>query len=151
MKSNQNIQNNPNNITVIPETPLDQQNQYEENIKFLSPSLITTTNITKATPTPINTSPPTRNDIDERLKLHQLTIQTKPEHLTEAKKTATQLQKIGFIDTEYLINAYIFKRNYILALAVYYKLGRYDPSERFIQAYKNKDILFKYKMISEES
>ena len=89
-KSNQNIQNNPNNITVIPETPLDQQNQCEENIRFLSPSLITTTNITKATPTPINTSPPTRNDIDE---LHQLTIQPKPEHLTEAKKTATQLRK----------------------------------------------------------
>ena len=33
---------------------------------------------------------------------------------------------------------------------MYYKLGRYDPSERFIQAYKNKDILFKYKMTSEE-
>ena len=137
-KPNQNIQNNPNNITVIPETPLDQQNQYEENTEFLSPSLITKTNITTATPTPIDTSTPTRNYIDERLKLHQLTIQPKPEHLTEAKKTATQLQKMGFIDTGCLINAYTFERNYILALAMYYTLGRYDPSESSYKLTKTK-------------
>ena len=148
--SNQNTQNNTDNITVIPETPMEQQNEYEDNIEFLSPSVVTKKNTSDATPTPIDTSTPITNDIHERLKLHQLTIQPETEHLTRAKKTVSQLHKMGFIDTECLINAFTFERNYILALAMYYKLGRYDPSERFTQTYENKDILSKYKMISEE-
>ena len=33
---------------------------------------------------------------------------------------------------------------------MYYKLGRYDPSDKFVQTYKNKRVLQIYKMTSEE-
>ena len=33
---------------------------------------------------------------------------------------------------------------------MYYKLGRYEPSDKFIIAYRNKEILKQYKIISEE-
>ena len=146
----QDKQKNTDNTTIILETPIEQQNEYEGNIEFLLPPLITKKITKNATPAPIYTSTPILNDIDERMNLHQLTIQPKPEHLTRAKKTVNQLHKMGFIDTGCLINAFTFERNYILALAMYYKLGRYDPSEKFILTYKNKDIIAKYKMISEE-
>ena len=77
-------------------------------------------------------------------------MQPKTEHLTEAAKMVSKLEKMRFNDTGCLNNAYRFERNYILALAMYYKMVRYDPSDRFTQTYKNKDILTKYKMISEE-
>ena len=63
--SNQNTQNNTDNITVIPETPMEQQNEYEDNIEFLSPSVVTKKNTNDATPTPIDTPTPITNDIDE--------------------------------------------------------------------------------------
>ena len=30
------------------------------------------------------------------------------------------------------------KKKYIIALAMYYKLGRYDPSDKLTQTYRNK-------------
>ena len=60
------------------------------------------------------------------------------------------LDKMSFRDTGCLSNVYIFEKNYIITLAMYYKMGRYNPSDRFIQTYRNKDILRLYKMISEE-
>lgn len=79
---------------------MEQQKEYEDNIEFLSPSVVTKKNTSDATPAPIDTSTPITNDIHERLKLHQLTIQPKTEHLTRAKKTVSQLHKMGFIDTD---------------------------------------------------
>lgn len=60
------------------------------------------------------------------------------------------LEKMNFQDTGCLNNPFVFEQNYIIALAMYYKTGRYDPSYRFIQTYWNKEILRSYKMISEE-
>ena len=60
-----------------------------------------------------------------------------------------RLEQMGFNDTGNLTNAYSFEKIEILALAMYYKLRRYDPSDRFVQTQKNK-ILSKYKMNSEE-
>ena len=33
---------------------------------------------------------------------------------------------------------------------MYYKLGCFDPSDKFVETYRNKEILSLYKMISEE-
>ena len=33
---------------------------------------------------------------------------------------------------------------------MYYKPGRYDPSDKFVQTYKNKRVIQIYKMTSEE-
>ena len=52
-----------------------------------------------------------------------------------------QLQKMGFRDTGYLNNTLNFERNLIIALSMYYKLGRFDPSDKFIETYRNKEIL----------
>ena len=57
---------------------------------------------------------------------------------------------MGFHDTGCLNNALNFERNYIIALSMYYKLGRFTPSDKFIEIYRNKEILRLYKMISEE-
>ena len=39
----------------------------------------------------------------------------------------------------------------IIALSMYNRLGVYDPSNEFIRNYKNKNILGKYKNISEDT
>ena len=58
---------------------------------------------------------------------------------------------MNFLDTgTALTNAYEVEKHFIIALvAMYYKLGRYDPSDKFVQTYKNK-VLQLYKMTSEE-
>ena len=80
------------NITIIPETPTEklQQQQNEELIDFLSPSLVSKTILTNSTPQPVHTSTPNKqNDIEELLELHQLKIQPQQQHLTKAKKWLT--------------------------------------------------------------
>ena len=44
-----------------------------------------------------------------------------------------RLEQMGFNDTGNLTNAYPFEKIEILVLAMYYKLRRYDPSDRFAQ------------------
>lgn len=57
------------------------------------------------------------------------------------KKMATQLRRMSFQDTGRLNNATTKERENILALSMYYKLGRYDPSDKCIQTYKSKGII----------
>ena len=62
------------------------------------------------TPQPLDTSTPSKDsDIERRLELHQIKLQPKDQHLTQAKKVVDNLQKMNFLDT--------------IALAMYYKLG----------------------------
>ena len=69
--------------------------------------------------------------------------------LFKAKKFTTQLQATDFCDTGNL-NSATKEKNNILALAMFNRLGTYDPSNKFIRRYKHKDILDKYKQISEK-
>ena len=62
----------------------------------------------------------------------------------------TQLQATNFCDIGTLTNATNDERITIIALATYNRLGIFDPSNEYFQNYKNKDILDKYKKISEE-
>ena len=59
---------NSYNITIIPETLIEELQQSEDSISFLSPSLVTKTSTTLQ---PLDTSPPSNNnDIETRLELH---------------------------------------------------------------------------------
>ena len=51
---------------------------------------------------------------------------------------------MNFRDTGCLNNAYPFEKKYIVALAVYYKLGRYDLSEKFAITYRNIKAIQNY-------
>ena len=55
-----------------------------------------------------------------------------------------------FCDIGNLSNATNDEKVKIIALSMYNRLGVYDPSNEFIRNYKNKNILEKYKNISEE-
>lgn len=63
---------NSYSITVIPETLMEelQQNQNEESIDFLFPSVVSKTTMTNSTPQPRDTSTPNKEDnIDTRMEL----------------------------------------------------------------------------------
>lgn len=80
---------NSYSIIVIPETLMEelQQNQNEESMDFLFPSVVSKTTMTNSTPQPLDTSTPNKEDnIDTRLELHQIKLQPKEHHLTQAKK-----------------------------------------------------------------
>ena len=80
---------NSYSIIVIPETLMEelQQNQNEESIDFLFPSVVSKTTMTNSTPQPLDTSTPHKEDnIDTRLELHQIKLQPQQPHLTQAKK-----------------------------------------------------------------
>ena len=139
---------NSYNITIIPETLIEELQQSEDSISFLSPSLVTKTSTTLQ---PLDTSPPSNNSyIETRLELHQIKLQPKDQHQTQAKKVVNNFEKMNFLDTGTLTNAYEFEKHSIIALAIYYKPGRHDPSKKFVQTYKNKRVLQIYKMTSEE-
>ena len=55
-----------------------------------------------------------------------------------------------FCDIGNLSNATNDEKVKIIALSMYNRLEVYDPSNEFIRNYKNKNILEKYKNISEE-
>ena len=142
---------NSYNITMIPETPIEKLQQSEDSISFLSPSVVTKTTMASTTPQPLDTSTPTKDsDIETRLELHQIKLQPKDQYLTQAKKVVGNLKKMNFLDTGTLTNAYEFEKHSIMDLVMYYKLGRHDHSDKFVQTYKNKRALEIYKMTSEE-
>lgn len=70
--------------------------------------------------------------------------------LFKAKKFTTQLQAINFCDTDNLNTATKQEKTKIIILSMYNRLETFHPSNEFIRNYKHKDILNKYKQISEE-
>ena len=66
------------------------------------------------TPQPLDTSTPSKDsDIETRLELHQIKLQPKEQHLTQAKKVVENLEKMNFLDTGTLTNAYEFEKHSI--------------------------------------
>ena len=59
-----------------------------------------------------------------------------------------KLAKLSYRDTGFLSNATSEERNTIIAHAMYYQLGRFDPLNQFVRDYRNKDVLQLYKHIS---
>ena len=63
---------------------------------------------------------------------------------------ATQLQITNFCYTGSLHNATEEEKYTVIALSMYHRIGNYNPSNKYIINYKNKDILNIYKNISDE-
>ena len=141
-------------ITVIPETrPEDmpdtiaipeidlQAMPQMKTPEILSPSVVTNNRFqtlqktTGTTPETIDSSTPNINDVATNNELILLEQQHR-----KAKTLATQLHKRSFIDTGRLINATKTEKEQLLALAMYFCLGKYDPSDKYIQTYRNRTI-----------
>ena len=57
---------------------------------------------------------------------------------------------MAFCDTGYFNRATKIERQTIIALAMYYRLGKYDPSDKLTETYRNKEVIKLYKMATEE-
>ena len=56
---------------------------------------------------------------------------------------------MNFVDTGSFLNATLEEKENLTALAIYYTLGDYDPSNKFIKNFRNKDTINTYKIITE--
>ena len=65
-------------------------------------------------------------------------------------KTTQKLAKFNYRDPGFLANATAEERNQIIALSMYYQLGRYDPSNKFTTNYSNKYVLELYKQYTQK-
>ena len=156
---------------IIPETqslpkPISVPETYpipttQEQDEFLaSPSQVTSNRFQplQNNPDPQNTTTPEKstkiekdNENDQQHPRPKTKTQLRREYKTyKAKKLTTQLQAKSFRDIGNLSNATNDEKVKIIALSMYNRLGVYDPSNEFIRNYKNKNILEKYKNISEE-
>ena len=142
-----------------PESELPQHN--DKDLQFLSPSMVVT--ISTKTPQAINTSAPTIQTNPSTKPKQYNTSLLNPvlynkgkiipqQKIQETALNMTQkLAKFNYRDTGFLINATADEKNQIIALSMYYKIGRYDPSNKFITTYSNKDVLELYKQYTQKT
>ena len=125
------LQNTPNSedITTPNIMPINNENDYEK-------------------PTPKAKKKNTTNQNTEISKTKSpLSID---QRLMKAKKLSTKPLATSFCDIRTLSKATNDEGVTILALSMYHRLGLFDPSNKYVIDYKNKNILNKYKKISEE-
>ena len=56
---------------------------------------------------------------------------------------------MSFVDTDCFINTTTEEKENMAALSMHYALGKYNPSDKHIQNYRNKIIIKLYKTITE--
>ena len=138
-------------LTTIPETQIVSGTQTQEatQISFLSPSMVTKNRyqIPSSTPETIDVTTPANNEPNNK----KTTSTPTPQHEQHqrAKTFTTRLYRMNFVDTGAFRNATFEEQENLTALAMYYTLGEYDPSNRFIKTYRNKGTINKYKIITE--
>ena len=154
-------------ITIIEETPASQlPSSTDENIEFLSPPMVSMTAITTSTPKTIDTSTPTIDHSTTQMLINRHSFnkeiiqpkiyKKKGKIISQEKiqdtalKMTQKLAKLNFRDTGFLSNATQDERNRIIALAMYYQIGRFDPSNTFVKNYKNKDGIELAKQYTEQ-
>ena len=142
-------------ITVIEETPASQlPSSTDENIEFLSPTMVSMTAITTSSLKTIDTSTPTTDHSTTQILINphsfnkeimQPKIYKKKGKIVSqekiqdtALKMTQKLAKLNFRETGFLSNATQDERNRIIALAMYYQIGRLDPSNTFVKITKTK-------------
>ena len=147
------------NITIIQETPISQQPQHEEEeIQFLSLAVITKPN--QPTPDPIDSSKPKINENKIKQTKHNevlsLTIYKKGKIVKQETihnvglKMTQKLAKLNYRDTGFVSNATTDEKQQIIALSLYYELGKFDPSNQFIRTYKDKTIINMVRQYTEQ-
>ena len=138
-------------LTTIPETQIVSGTQTQEatQISFLSPSMVTKNRyqIPSSTPETIDVTTPANNEPNNK----ETTSTPTPQHEQHqrTKTFTTRLYRMNFVDTGAFRNATLEEQENLTALAMYYTLGEYDPSNRFIKTYRNKGTINKYKIITE--
>ena len=138
-------------LTTIPETQTVSGTQTQEatQISFLSPSMVTKNRyqIPSSTPETIDVTTPANNEPNNK----ETTSTPTPQHEQHqrTKTFTTRLYRMNFVDTGAFRNATLEEQENLTALAMYYTLGEYDPSNRFIKTYRNKGTINKYKIITE--
>ena len=103
--------------------------------------------IPSSTPETIDVTTPANNEPNNK----ETTSTPTPQHEQHqrAKTFTTRLYRMNFVDTGAFRNATFEEQENLTALAMYYTLGEYDPSNRFIKTYRNKGTINKYKIITE--
>ena len=138
-------------LTTIPETQIVSGTQTQEatQISFLSPLMVTKNRyqIPSSTPETIDVTTPANNEPNNK----ETTSTPTPQHEQHqrTKTFTTRLYRMNFVDTGAFRNATLEEQENLTALAMYYTLGEYDPSNRFIKTYRNKGTINKYKIITE--
>lgn len=64
---------------------------------------------------------------------------------------ATKLYKRSLVYTGCLTNATATEKENIIALSMYHTLGKYGPSDKHVQTYRNENIIKLYKKYTEEN
>ena len=103
--------------------------------------------IPSSTPETIDVTTPANNEPNNK----ETTSTPTPQHEQHqrTKTFTTRLYRMNFVDTGAFRNATLEEQENLTALAMYYTLGEYDPSNRFIKTYRNKGTINKYKIITE--
>ena len=147
---NINIQSSQNK-TIIEETPISQQPTNEEDdIDSLTPPVVSKP-FRSTTPKPIDTPTPTTTQIQTKHvynkeiimpKLYKKGKIIKQETIHgDALKMTQRLAKLSYRDIGFLSNATDEERRRIIALSMYYQIGRFDPSNPFLRTYRDKNII----------
>ena len=143
-------QQQQSNITTIPETQITPETQTQETtqLSFLSLRMVTKNcyQIPNSTPETIDVTTPGNNEPTKE------TVSTPtPQHKQHqrAKTFATRLYRMNFVDTGSFLNATLEEKENLTALAMYYTLGHYDPSNKLIKTFRNKDTINTYKINTE--
>ena len=103
------------------------------------------------TPEPINSSTPSINN-DETPEIPTTPLipqQQQQQH--EAYQIALRLHKRSFIDTGCLNNATATEKENIIALSMLQQLGKYDPSDKYVKTYTNRNIKLYKKYTAEKT
>ena len=67
-----------------------------------------------------------------------------------ALKMTEKLATMSYRDTSFLTDATKDERNRIIALSMYYQIGRFNPSNTFLKTYSNKEVLKLVKTYTEQ-
>ena len=130
---------------IVPETQTQETTQFS----FLSPSMVTKNcqQIPNSTPETIDVRTPENNEPNTKETASTPTPQH--EQHQRAKTFATRLYRMNFVDIGSFVNATLKEKENLTALAMYYTLGNYDPFNKFIKTFRNKDTINTYKIITE--
>ena len=138
-------------ITTIPETQIVPETQTQETTQFsfLSPSMVTKNRyqIPNYTPETIHVTTPENNKPNTKETVSTATPQHEQQQRT--KTFATRLYRMNFVDTGSFVNAALEEKENLTALVMYYTLGDFDPSNKFIKTFRNKNTINTYKIITE--
>ena len=130
---------------IVPETQTQETTQFS----FLSPSMVTKNRqqIPNSTPETIDVRTPENNKPNTKETASTPTPQH--EQHQRARTFATRLYRMNFVDIGSFVNVILEEKENLTALAMYYTLGDYDPLNKFIKTFRNKDTINTHKIITE--